>query len=143
MIEMTLEMAERAVRATQAKARELHTPITVSVVDESGRLVLSARGDGTGFFTPDTSRAKAAAAAAYRLTTESMARGRAEHGDFWDNLSAVVAGQALPSTGGVPIVRDGRVIGAVGCSGGTSEQDHHCATAGADAVGAKGTTKQT
>lgn len=44
MIEMTLEMAERAVGATQRKARELGTPITVSVVDEAGRLVLCARG---------------------------------------------------------------------------------------------------
>jgi Haem degrading protein HbpS-like len=44
MIEMTLQMAERAVRATQTKARELGTPITVSVVDEAGRLVLCSAG---------------------------------------------------------------------------------------------------
>ena len=135
MIEMTLEIAERAVRATQAKARQLGTPITVSVVDEAGRLVLCARGDRTGFFTPDTSRAKAAAAAAFRRTTKSMAEERGAHGDFWDNLAAVVAGQALPSTGGVPILKEDRIIGAVGCSGGTSEQDHYCAAAGAEAGG--------
>ena len=49
MAELTLEMAERAVKAAQAKARELGTPMTATVVDEAGRLVLSARGDGTGF----------------------------------------------------------------------------------------------
>ena len=134
MIEMTLEVAERAVRATQQKARELGTPITVSVVDEAGRLVLCARGDKTGFFTPDTARANAAAAAAFRRPTKSMAEERVEHGDFWDNLSAVTAGQALPSTGGVPVLKDSRFLGGVGCSGGTSEQDHLCAAAGAEAA---------
>jgi len=52
MAELTLEMAEKAVKAAQAKAREIGTPMTATVVDEAGRLVLSARGDGTGFFTP-------------------------------------------------------------------------------------------
>ena len=65
MTDLTLDMAEQAVRAAQAKARALRAPMTVTVVDEAGRLVLSARGDGTGFFSPETSRAKA------------MARGRA------------------------------------------------------------------
>jgi uncharacterized protein GlcG (DUF336 family) len=64
MAELTLEMAEKAVKAAQAKAREIGTPMTATVVDEAGRLVLSARGDGTGFFTPETSRGKAVAAAA-------------------------------------------------------------------------------
>ena len=62
MVEMTLELAEQAVRVAQARAKELGSPMTVSVVDEGGRLVLCARGDGTGFFTPNTSLAKAVAA---------------------------------------------------------------------------------
>ena len=74
MAELTLEMAERAVKAAQAKARELGTPMTATVVDEAGRLVLSARGDGTGFFTPETSRGKAVAAAAFKRPTKDMAQ---------------------------------------------------------------------
>ena len=58
---MTLAMAETALRAAQAKAAALRAPMTVTVVDEAGRLVLTARGDGTGFFTPETSGAKAVA----------------------------------------------------------------------------------
>jgi len=50
-----------ALRAAQAKAAALRAPMTVTVVDEAGRLVLIARGDGTGFFTPETSRAKTVA----------------------------------------------------------------------------------
>jgi uncharacterized protein GlcG (DUF336 family) len=133
MIEMTLEMAEKAVRAAQARARALGAPITVTVVDEAGRLVLAARGDGTGFFTPETSRAKAVAAAAFRRPTgEIAALGAA--GGFWSALPAVVQGQALPTLGGTPIVRGGRVIGGIGCGGATGEQDQECSDAGAAAL---------
>lgn len=133
MIELTLEMAERVVKAAQARARELGTPMTVTVVDEGGRLVLSARGDGTGFLTPETSRAKAVAAAAFRKsTTELAALGRTS--PFWAAVPAVLQGQALPTPGGAPLVRGGRVIGGVGCGGGTGEQDQECADAGAKAI---------
>jgi glc operon protein GlcG len=128
VIEMTLEIAERATRAA------LNTPLTVSVVDEAGRLVLCARGDGTGFFSPDTSRGKAVAAAAFRRSTKEMSEAAKDHALFWHALSGLVPGQALPSIGGVPITLNGRFIGAIGCGGGTGEQDHQCAAAGAGAV---------
>ena len=134
MIDMSLKIAEKAARAAQARARELGTPITVTVVDEAGRLVLSARGNGTGFFTPETSRGKAVAAAAWRRSTKEMAEAAPEYSLFWNALSGLVPGQVLPSTGGVPISVDGRVIGAIGCGGGTGEQDQQCALAGAAAV---------
>src|SRR5260370_23594304 len=73
MIELTLDMAERAARAAREKARALGTPITVTVVDEAGRLVLCARGGGTGFFTPETSRAQAPPAANLRTSTPELA----------------------------------------------------------------------
>jgi glc operon protein GlcG len=134
MAELTLEMAEKAVKAAQAKARELGTPMTATVVDDAGRLVLSARGDGTGFFTPETSRGKAVAAAAFRRPTKDMANLRESSPAFWGNVATVLGGEALPSIGGVPIIAGGEVIGAVGCGGGTGEQDHQCAEAGAAAI---------
>jgi uncharacterized protein GlcG (DUF336 family) len=134
VIDMTLEIAEKAVRAAQARARELGTPITVTVVDEAGRVVLCARGDGTGFLTPDTSRGKAVAAANFRRPTKEMVELARDHSLFWNALSGLVPGQVLPSTGGVPITLRGRVIGAIGCGGGTGEQDHQCAVAGAAAA---------
>jgi glc operon protein GlcG len=134
MIDMTLEMAETAVRAAQAKARALGSPMTITVVDEAGRLVLSARGDGTGFFTPETSRAKAVAAAAFRQPTSTLAAQGAKGWGFWQAMPPVVAGQVLPTAGGSPIVRGGRVIGGIGCGGGTGEQDQECADAGAAAL---------
>ena len=134
MAELTLEMAEKALKAVQAKAKELATPMTVTVVDAAGRLVLCARGDGAGFFTPETSRAKAVAAAAFRRPTKDMAKLRESSPAFWGNVAAVLGGQALPSIGAVPVIFGGQVIGAVGCGGGTGDQDHLCAEAGAAAI---------
>lgn len=134
MIELNLEMAERAVRAAQDRARALGTPMTVSVVDEGGRLVLCARGDGTGFFTPDTTRAKAVAAAAFRTSTSELAAQAAKGWGFWQAMPVVTDGQALPTPGGAPILVGGEVIGGIGCGGGTGEQDQECADAGAAAL---------
>jgi glc operon protein GlcG len=131
MIELTLEMAEQALRAAQARARELQAPMTISIVDEGGRLVLCARGDGTGFFTPETSRAKAVAAAAFRKSTTELAELAAKGSAFWKTVPVILDGEALPTPGGTPIVRGGRFIGAIGCGGGTGEQDQQCADAGA------------
>jgi len=133
MIQMTLQVAEIAVRAAQDKAKALGTPMTVTVVDEAGRLVLSARGDGTGFFTPETSRAKAVATAAFKRPTKELADLVAQ-GGFWALVPTVLQGQALPTLGGTPIVSGGQVIGGIGCGGGTGQQDQECADAGAGAV---------
>ena len=133
MIDMTLEMAETAVKSAQAKARALRAPMTVTVVDEAGRLVLSARGDGTGFFSTETSRAKAMAAASFKKRTAELADMVAK-GGFWSIAPTVLQGQILPTLGGSPIMRGGRLLGAIGCGGGTGEQDQECSDAGAAAI---------
>jgi glc operon protein GlcG len=134
MIDLKLEMAETAVKTAQAKARALGTPMTVTVVDEAGRLVLSARGDGTGFLTPETSRAKATAAAAFRKSTAELTAQGAKGWGFWHVMPIVAQGEVLPTLGGAPIMVGGRVVGGIGCGGGTGEQDQECADAGAAAV---------
>jgi glc operon protein GlcG len=134
MTELTLDLAGHALRAAQAHARELGAPMTVAVVDEGGRLVLCARADGTGFFTPETARAKAVAAAAFRRSTTELAELAAKGSAFWKTVPVILEGQALPTPGGAPIVRSGRIIGGIGCGGGTGEQDQQCADVGAAAV---------
>jgi len=134
MIEMNLAIAEQAARAAQTKARELGTPMTVSVVDEAGRLVYAARGDGAGFFSVNTSRAKAVAAANFKRSTKELGELMAKGQSFWTAVGAAVPGELLPSIGAVPIMANGRLIGAIGCGGGTGEQDHECALAGAETV---------
>jgi len=135
MIEMTLEVADRAARAALAKAASMGIAMTVSVVDEAGRLVLTMKGNGTGFLTTETSRAKAVASAAFRRSTREMVEGAKTNPAFWGAVPTVARGEMLPSTGAVPILAGGRVIGAIGCGGGSPDQDHECAQAGAEAVG--------
>ena len=134
MIELTLDMADRAARAALAKAAAMNIALTVSVVDESGRLMLTLRGDRTGFFTTETSRAKAVAAAAFRRSTKEMVEMQKGNPVFWAAVPAISRGELLPSTGAVPLLVGGRVIGAIGCGGGSPDEDHECAAAGAAAV---------
>jgi len=136
MIEMTLDIAERAAHAALAKAAALNVAMTVSVVDEAGRLVVTLRGDRTGFLTTETSRTKAVAAAAFKRSTRELVELQKTNPVFWAALPAVSQGQALPSTGAVPLALSGHVIGAIGCGGGSPDQDHECAAAGAAAVSA-------
>ncbi|MFT5426851.1 MAG: glc operon protein GlcG [Gammaproteobacteria bacterium] len=118
MIEMTLELAEAIGKAALAKANEIGRPMSVSVVDESGRLVYFSRSDNAGFFTFDTSRVKAMAAASFKRSTLEITENKEANPLLWYSLPSVVPAQALPSPGGVPVMKDGRVIGALGMGGG-------------------------
>ena len=135
--ELNLEMAEKAVAVARAKAKEIGVPMSVTVVDAAGRVVMTVRGDRTGFFTPESTRGKAVAAATLRRPT-------AELGPIGNNpmvlgvYANLVPGGFWPAPGGYPVVRDGRIIGAVGCGGASGEQDHECAKAGAEALSGEG-----
>jgi uncharacterized protein GlcG (DUF336 family) len=135
MIEMTLELAEAVAKAALKKAEQIKRPMSVSIVDESGRLVFYSRMDGAGFFTFDTSRAKAMAAASFKRSTLEITQNKDLNPLLWYSLPSVVPAQALPSPGGLPIKKDGRVIGAIGLGGGSPEEDHDCAMAGAMIAG--------
>ncbi len=131
---MTLELAEKIGKAALAKANEMGRPMSVSVVDESGRLVYYSRADGAGFFTFDTSRAKAMAAASFKRSTMEITESKDANPLLWYSLPSVVPAQALPSPGGLPIFKDDRLIGALGLGGGAPDEDHECALAGAAVV---------
>jgi len=133
MIEMTLEIAEAAAKAAQAKAKSLGAKMTITVVDESARLVYVAKADGSPIFSPDTSRAKATAAAAWRAPTKGMSNEKEKDG-FWTLVSTILQGQVLLTPGGTPIMRGGRCIGAIGAAGGSGSEDQLCSDAGAAAV---------
>ena len=134
MIEMTLELAEKIAKAALEKSKELNRPMSVSVVDESGRLVYYSRSDGAGFFTFETSRAKAMAAASFKRSTMEITRNKELNPLLWYSLPSVVPGQALPSPGGMPIWRDNHLIGAIGIGGGSPEEDQACCEAGVKTV---------
>ncbi|MCG8379062.1 MAG: heme-binding protein [Proteobacteria bacterium] len=91
-------------------------PMSVSVVNESGRLVYY-------------SRAKAMAAASFKRSTMEITEGKDANPLLWYSLPSVVPAQALPSPGGLPIFKDDRLIGALGLGGGAPDEDHECALA--------------
>ena len=134
MIEMTLELAEKIACSAHRKATELGRAVSVSVVDESGRLVYYSRANGAGFFTFDTSRAKAMAAASFRRSTKEINDNKDQNPLLWYSVPSVIPGQALPSPGGLPLWKEGRVIGAIGIGGGTPDEDHAIAEAGQAAI---------
>ena len=134
MIEMTLELAEKIAIAAHEKSKEFKRPMSVSVVDESGRLVYYSRANGAGFFTFDTSRAKAMAAASFKRSTMEIDAIKDQNPLLWYSVSSVIPGQALPSPGGLPIFKDGHCIGAIGVGGGAPDEDHACCQAGAAAI---------
>ena len=134
MIEMTLELARNIATAAHNKANEIGIAVSVSIVDESGRLVFYARADGAGFFTFDTSRAKAMAAASFKRSTLEITEHKDANPLLWYSLPSVIPAQALPSPGGLPLWKDGRLIGAIGIGGGAPDQDHAIAEAGASII---------
>lgn len=128
---MNLERANKVVCAARKKAEQIGISATVTVVDKAGRLVVTMRGDGTGYLTTETSKGKAKASAAFGISTREMERLYTETKSlFWSALPGF-ASEVLPTTGACPLFEDGKLIGAVGCGGGTKEQDHLCAEAGA------------
>ena len=134
MIEMTLELAEKIATAAHNKSQQFDKPMSVSIVDESGRLVFFSRADNAGFFTFDTSRAKAMAAASFKRSTMEITEQKEANPLLWYSLPSVVPAQALPSPGGIPVFKEGRLIGGIGIGGGSPTEDHECALAGAAAI---------
>jgi len=134
MIEMTLDIAQRAAAAALERASQIGASMTVAVVDESGRTVLILRGDGASFMSTETARVKAVTAANFRRSTKALGESATANLLFWQSAAAVTGGELLPSMGGAPIRREGRVIGAIGCGGGQGVQDDDCAEHGAAAA---------
>jgi uncharacterized protein GlcG (DUF336 family) len=133
MPELTLALARRAADAALQRAAELGVSLAVAVVDGAGHPVVVVRMDGAIFLAPELALKKAFTAAAFRRPTSAIAP-RLTTSDFWMQAPAVAQGRILASGGGVPLLVDGTLVGAVGTSGGTSEQDDLCAQAAAAAV---------
>ncbi len=130
MIEMTFELAESIAKAAHEKSKEFNRPMSVSIVDESGRMVYFPRADGAGFYTFDTSKAKAMVAASFKRSTLEIDSIKDQNPLLWFSVPSVIPGNALPSPGGRPIMKDGNCIGAIGVGGGLPDEDDACCEAG-------------
>lgn len=126
-----LEDARKAAAAARAEAQKNSWFEAIAVVDPSGLLVYFERMDGVQNGSPDVAVDKARSAALFRRPTKVFMDAVAAGGDGLRFLS--IRG-AVPVEGGVPLMKDGKIIGAIGVSGGSGEQDSQCAKAGASAL---------
>ena len=130
---LTLERAIECIDRGTARARELGVLVAVAVVDEAGHLVACHRMDGALWVTPEIARAKANAAAAFRASTQDLeTRFAGARQLFAGNVAGLDHYQFVFGRGAVPVVQDGRIIGAVGVSGAVpADNDHLIADAAA------------
>jgi len=129
---VTLETAIECMQKGLAKAQELGFLVAIAVVDEAGHLVACHRMDGALWVTPEIARAKANASAAFRASTLDLENRFSARQIFADNVAALGSYQFVFGKGGVPILADGRLLGAVGVSGAVpAENDHVIANAAA------------
>jgi glc operon protein GlcG len=127
---LTLEGANRVIAAAMARARERAAGGAIAVVDSGGNLVALQRLDGTFPAASAVSTGKARTAALFKKSTKAF-----EDAINGGRVALTAVGEMTPLQGGVPIVHDGFVIGAVGVSGAHSQQeDEEIALAGAEAL---------
>ena len=131
---VTHEQARNVLAAAIADARKQGLPMAVAVVDTAGQLVAFERMDNTQTASTAIAQDKATSAAMYRRPTKAFQDVLAAGGI---GLRVLTLRGANTVEGGVPIVIDGKIVGAIGVSGGTSEQDGVVAKAALDAMAAK------
>jgi uncharacterized protein GlcG (DUF336 family) len=128
---ISLEQAKKVVAAAEAEARKNSWNVVIAILDSGGHLVLLQRLDNTQFASIEVAQQKAYSAVAFRRPTKVFQDGVTAGGE---GLRLLKLAGATPVEGGVPLIFDGKVIGAIGVSGVTSQQDNQIAKAGADAL---------
>ena len=128
---ITFDQAQKAMAAAQAEAKKNNWNVVIAIVDSGGNIVMLQRLDDTQFGSIDVARQKAHTAVAFRRPTKVFQDLIAQGGV---NLRLLKLEGASPLEGGVPIVLGGKIVGAIGVSGVTSQQDAQVAQAGADAL---------
>lgn len=136
MATLSLAQAQAALDASLAKAAEIASPSSVAVIDQGRELLAFARMDGALLASPAISQAKAYTARSLNCDTRDV-EGAAQPGAplFGLQTAHLAVGRTLVTFGGgVLISSDGEVVGAIGVAGGSPDQDHEIAAAGAAAV---------
>ena len=132
MSALSLAHARACIERGVARARELGFLVAVAVVDEAGHLIACDRMDGALWVTPEIARAKANAAAGFRASTLDLEERFTKRMLFADNVATLGDYAFVFGRGGVPVVENGRVVGAVGVSGAVpADNDHTIADAAA------------
>jgi uncharacterized protein GlcG (DUF336 family) len=126
---VTLQAARRMIEAAKAKADALGVPLVVAVVDAGGNLTALDRQDDALLVSIDLARDKAFSAVAVKADTAAIGS-LSQPGAELFGLGRACGGRIVTFGGGLPILENGRVVGGIGVSGGSVDQDTACAAAG-------------
>jgi uncharacterized protein GlcG (DUF336 family) len=128
---ISLENARKAAAPALAEAAKNNWNMAVAIVSPAGDLIYYEKMDNTQLGSAQVAIDKARTAALFKRPTKALQDALAAGGD---GLRVLGLKGATPVEGGIPLVMDGKIVGAIGVSGATSAQDAQCAKAGADAV---------
>jgi uncharacterized protein GlcG (DUF336 family) len=130
---VTLEDARRVIAAAEKESVNQGQPMNIAVADGGGNLVAFVRMDGAWLGSIDISMKKAWTSRAFDIETKTLS-GLTQPGQDFFGIHASNDGKVMIFAGGVPLRRNGAVVGAIGVSGGSGKQDHAVAEAGAKAL---------
>jgi len=128
-LSIDLENAKKVAAPAMAEAKKNNWRMAVAVVDTAGNLIYFEKMDATQAASSNIAIEKARSAATFKRPTKALQDALAAGGD---GLRILGLPGAVPVEGGVPLIADGKIVGAIGVSGGTSQQDSQCAQAGAN-----------
>src|ERR1043166_2598477 len=123
---VTLKEARSVIAAAEKKAAEIGQPMNIAVADAGGNLVAHVRMDGAWIGSIDISIKKAFTSRAFDISTKDLAA-NCQSGQQFFGIHASNDGKVMIFAGGIPLKKDGKVVGAVGVSGGSGAQDHEVA----------------
>jgi uncharacterized protein GlcG (DUF336 family) len=126
MTTLTLDLAQDWIRKACAKATQLGVKVSVVVVDAGGNVVAVGRMDGANILSPDIARAKAFTAAAFKVNSKDIAERMQDRPVAAVSLTQASGNRVVLLAGGVVVKSGDEILGAVGVSGATSDQDHEC-----------------
>jgi len=127
---ISLQRAQDAIQAAMAEAAKHGWPLNVAVVDSGGNLVAFARMDGAQLASIAIAEHKARSSVKFRRPTKAFEDAIQKA----DSKYILTLDDVIASRGGIPLVADGKIIGAIGCSGATGSQDEVVCTAGAAVI---------
>jgi uncharacterized protein GlcG (DUF336 family) len=128
---ITFDAARKAMAAAEAEAKKNNWPVAIAIVDSAGQLAAFSKIDNTQHASVDIAIGKAVTANNFKRPTKALQDAIAQGGA---NLRLLAVKGATPLEGGVPIIVDGKIIGAIGVSGVMANQDAEVAMAGAAAA---------
>lgn len=131
---ITLKDARSIIAAAEKKAEEIGQPMNIAVVDAGGNLIAHVRMDNAWMGSVNISINKAWTSRAFDISTKELGENSQPNDQFY-GINASNGGKVMIFAGGIPLKKDGQVVGAIGVSGGSGEQDQTVAEAGADSFG--------